>query len=52
MGTEETRLESGNVVPLNRHTSSEPARLTAPQETDAAEVEVQENRHTSSEPAD
>lgn len=55
MTTEETERESVNVVPLNRHSSSEPARPTDA-DTDTgvqpSKKVVQDNRHSSSEPAD
>jgi hypothetical protein len=53
MATSETPTGSENVVPLTRHTSSEPARLTGETAADDAVLtEPQETRHTSSEPAD
>jgi hypothetical protein len=59
MATDETRSASAKVIPLNRHSSSEPARPTVADSAGtvtppapATAPMVQENRHSSSEPAD
>lgn len=49
MATDDKQLDSGNVVPMTRHTSSEPAETVT---AEPGEVKPQETRHTSSEPAD